>query len=110
MFFFIFINSNPGRFRQSTAHFLLGYKLFIPVILRHDVLNYSTLQEINFYSKLEIHILKVPIAVYSINKPTNALIKKLHSKTLKLLRHVSVLRLSSARHIFLAKVTLTSLY
>jgi len=46
------------------------------------------------------------LSSYSINTPTNALIQKLHIKTLKLLRHVSVLRPSSGSSIFLAKVTL----
>jgi len=43
---------------------------------------------------------------YSINTPTNALIEKLHIKTRKLLRHVSVQRPSSRSYIFLAQVTL----
>jgi len=46
------------------------------------------------------------LSSYSTNTQTNALIYNLHIKTLKLLRHVSVLRPSSGSYIVLAKVTL----
>jgi len=46
------------------------------------------------------------LSSHSINIPADVLTEKLHIKTLKLLRHVSVLTPSSGSYIFLAKVTL----